>query len=92
MLTSEIHQNLSRGRLHKVHTQKGFCFIPIMEWKIIFCSDIKLICVHNEAVCQYSCGARHLMPILQMRKSKPREMVRRQEMKTFIEAGIKFRI
>lgn len=92
MLTSEIDQNLSTGRLHKVHTQKGFCFVPIMEWKIIFCPDIKQILGYNEAVCKHFCGARHLMPILQMRKLNRRSMVRRREPKTFTEAGIKFRI
>lgn len=72
MLTSEIHQNLSMGCLHKVHTQKGFCFVPIMEWKIIFCPDIKLIQGYNGVVCKHFRGPRHLMPILQMRKLKHR--------------------
>lgn len=40
MLTSEIHQHWSTGRLHKVHNQKGFCLIPIMEWKMIFYPNI----------------------------------------------------
>lgn len=40
MLTSEIHQHLSTGRLRKVHNEKGFCLMPIMEWKMIFCPNI----------------------------------------------------
>lgn len=92
LLTSEIHQHLSTGSLHKVHSQKGFCLIPIMEWKMIFCPNIMPILVYNKASCKYFWGAGDLMPILQMRKLKHQEMVREWGMKTFTEFGIKFRI
>lgn len=92
MLTSEIHQRLRTGRLHKVQTQKSFCLIPIMEWKMIFCPNIMPVLGYNKAVCKYFCEARHLMPILQMRKLKHGLVVRKGGTKRFVEAGIKFRI
>lgn len=47
---------------------------------------------YNKAVCKYFCEARHLTPILQMRKLKHGLVVRKGGTKRFVEGGIKFRI